>query len=105
MRASTNPCSTRHFCEHGNQPDQGRGFGFFAYDLNPTIRISLIASVAASNSQLPNQPNLDAFELTGAAIPDSANTNSYLDFRDYMENESSTEQRLTRRHYGESGKL
>lgn len=65
--------------------NQGQGFGFFAYNLNPTTRISLITSVAASNNQLPNQPNLPlAFALTGASIPNSANINSYLNFRDYM---------------------
>lgn len=68
-----------------NHTNQGQGFGFFAYELNPTTRISLITSVAASNNQLPNQPNLPpAFELTGATIPNSANINSYLNFRDYM---------------------
>ena len=37
--------------------NQGQGFGFFAYELNPTTRLSLITSAAASNNQLPNQPN------------------------------------------------
>ena len=68
-----------------NHTNQGQGFGFFAYNLNPTTRISLITSLAASNNQLPNQPNLPpAFDLTGASIPNSANINSYLNFRDYM---------------------
>ena len=49
--------------------DQGQGFGFFAYDLNPTTRLSLITSVAASDNQLPNQPNLTPqFQLTGVAL-------------------------------------
>ena len=33
----------------------GQGFGFFAYDVNPTTRLSLTTSVSASNNELPNQ--------------------------------------------------
>ena len=38
--------------------NQGQGFGFFAYDLDPTTRVSLITSFAASDNQLPNQNGL-----------------------------------------------
>src|SRR5271155_2913472 len=63
----------------------GQGFGFFSYDLNPTTRLSLIASVAASNNELPNQNNLvRGFKLMGAGNYPSADINSYLDFRDYL---------------------
>ncbi|MGH7814928.1 MAG: TonB-dependent receptor, partial [Candidatus Binataceae bacterium] len=65
--------------------NQGQAFGFFAYELNPTTRLSLIASVAASNNQLPNQANLaPQYQLTGAGYYPSANIDSYLDFRDYL---------------------
>ena len=53
--------------------------------MNPTTRLSLITSVAASNNQLPNQANLaPQFELTGVSYYPSADINSYLNFRDYL---------------------
>ncbi len=65
--------------------NQGQGFGFFAYDLNPTTRLSLITSVAASDNQLPNQANLKPqFQLTGLSYYPSPDINSYLNFRDYL---------------------
>src|SRR5580658_1139076 len=68
-----------------NHTDQGQGFGYFAYDLNPTTRLSLVTSVSASDNQLPNQPGLPtAFILTGAPYIPSSDINSYLDFRDYL---------------------
>ena len=66
-----------------NRTNQGQGFGFFAYDLNPTTRVSVITSFAASVNQLPNQAGLlPEFQLTGATIKPSADINSYLNFRD-----------------------
>jgi hypothetical protein len=38
--------------------NQGQGFGFFAYDVSSTTRLSLVTSVAVSDNQLPNQANL-----------------------------------------------
>ena len=68
-----------------NSTIQGQGFGFFAYDINRTTRLSLITSVAASNNELPNQPNLPPeFGLVGTGSYPSADINSYLDFRDYL---------------------
>ncbi len=65
--------------------DQGQGFGFFTYELTPDTRVSLIASAADSNNQLPNVPNLPpAFNLAGVANLQSANIDSALDFRDYF---------------------
>jgi hypothetical protein len=65
--------------------NQGQGFGFFAYDLNPTTRLSLITSMAASDNQLPNQANLvPEFKLSGVGPFPSAKINSYLNFRDYL---------------------
>src|SRR5208283_884058 len=68
-----------------NSTIQGQGFGFFAYDVNPTTRLSLTTSVSASNNELPNQNNLTPeFELKGVTNYPSADINSYLDFRDYL---------------------
>jgi len=68
-----------------NSTIQGQGFGFFAYDLNPTTRLSLITSVAVSNNELPNQANLTPeFNLAGTGSYPSADINSYLNFRDYL---------------------
>jgi outer membrane receptor protein involved in Fe transport len=68
-----------------NSTIQGQGFGFFAYDISDTTRLSLITSVAASNNELPNQPNLPPeFGLVGTGSYPSADINSYLDFRDYL---------------------
>jgi Carboxypeptidase regulatory-like domain/TonB-dependent Receptor Plug Domain len=65
--------------------NQGQGFGFFTYDFSPTTRLSLLTSVAASDNQLPNQPNLpQQFPLQGVTSYPSADINSYLNFRDYL---------------------
>jgi len=65
--------------------NQGQAFGFFAYALNPTTRLSLITSAAVSDNQLPNRANLTPqYQLTGVSYYPSANINSYLNFRDYL---------------------
>jgi outer membrane receptor protein involved in Fe transport len=65
--------------------NQGQGFGFFTWDFNPTTRLSLITSMAASDNQLPNQENLTPeFQLSGVGPYPSAHINSYLNFRDYL---------------------
>ena len=65
--------------------NQGQGFGFFTWDFNPTTRLSLITSMAASDNQLPNQANLvPEFKLTGVGPYPSEHINSYLNFRDYL---------------------
>ena len=68
--------------------NQGQGFGFFAYNLSPTTRLSLITSASASDNQLPNRPNLPPqFQLQDGSntlfLP-SADINSYLNFQDYL---------------------
>jgi hypothetical protein len=64
---------------------QGQAFGFFAYQLNPSTRLSLLLSAAASDNQLPNQAGLaPQFVLAGVADFPSAKINSYLNFRDYL---------------------
>jgi hypothetical protein len=68
-----------------NSTIQGQGFGFFTYWLNPTTKLSLITSVAASNNELPNQANLTPlYKLVGTGNYPSADINSYLNFRDYL---------------------
>jgi TonB dependent receptor/Carboxypeptidase regulatory-like domain/TonB-dependent Receptor Plug Domain len=68
-----------------NYTNQGQAFGFFSYNLNPTTRLSLITSMAASDNQLPNQNNLiPQFQLAGVTDYPSADINSYLNFRDYL---------------------
>jgi hypothetical protein len=68
-----------------NHTNQGQAFGFFAYNVNPTTRLSLITSVAASDNQLPNQNDLTPqFPLAGVSNYPSADINSYLNFRDYL---------------------
>jgi TonB dependent receptor/Carboxypeptidase regulatory-like domain/TonB-dependent Receptor Plug Domain len=65
--------------------NQGQGFGFFTYNLNSTTRLSLVTSVAASDNQLPNRPNLTPqYQLSGVSYEPSADINSYLNFRDYL---------------------
>ena len=65
--------------------NQGQGFAFFTYNLNPTTQLSLITSAAASNNQLPNRPNLtQGYQFTGATYEPSADINSYLNFREYL---------------------
>ena len=64
---------------------QGQGFGFFAYDLDPSTRLSLVLSASASDNQLPNVPGLpQVFTLAGVPTYASADINSYLNFRDYL---------------------
>ena len=66
--------------------NQGQGFGFFAYNLNPTTRISLITSVAASNNQLTQsgQPSARVPARRREHSYPSADIKSYLNFRDYL---------------------
>jgi outer membrane cobalamin receptor len=61
----------------------GQVFGFFTYDPDPHNRISLTVSADTSNNQLPNVANLaPQFTLAGATDFQSADINSYLNFRD-----------------------
>jgi len=64
---------------------QGQAFGFFSYAVNPNTKLSLMLSAAASDNQLPNVPGLaPQFTLAGVPTFQSANINSYLNFRDYL---------------------
>jgi len=64
---------------------QGQTFGYFTYPLDDTTKLSLIASAAASNNELPNVPGLDQqFNLAGVDNFSSAAINSHLNFQDYL---------------------
>jgi outer membrane receptor protein involved in Fe transport len=66
-----------------DETNQGQGFGYLSYQLNDITKLSVIVSSSASNNQLPNVPNLPAqFTLAGVNTLNSANINSYLNFRD-----------------------
>jgi len=49
-----------------NHSDQGLGFGYFSYLLNPTTRLSLVSGVDVNSFQIPANPGQDqAFMLNG----------------------------------------
>jgi outer membrane receptor protein involved in Fe transport len=49
-----------------NITNQGQGFGYFTYELNPLNKLSLITGVSVNNSEIPNSPNLPPlFNLKG----------------------------------------
>jgi outer membrane receptor protein involved in Fe transport len=41
-----------------NITNQGQGFGYFTYELNPLTKISLTTGISVDNSEIPDQPNL-----------------------------------------------
>jgi hypothetical protein len=68
-----------------NITNQGQGFGYFTYQLNPLTKLSLTTGVSANNSEVPNTPNLPPlFKLAGAdaAIYPSTDINESLN-QDY----------------------
>jgi outer membrane receptor protein involved in Fe transport len=51
-----------------NITNQGQGFGYFNYDINPFTKLSLITAVSVNNSELPNRSNLPPlFNLNGVS--------------------------------------
>jgi len=49
-----------------NISNQGQGFGYFTYQMNPLTKLSLITGVSVNNSEVPNTPNLPPlFKLAG----------------------------------------
>ncbi len=53
--------------------NQGSGFGFFSYFLNPTTRLSLITGTAVSHFQIPANPGQpQVFALAGVPVYPSA---------------------------------
>lgn len=50
-----------------NITNQGQGFGYFTYQINPLTKLSLTTGVSVNNSEVPNQPDLPvSFSLNGA---------------------------------------
>lgn len=58
--------------------NQGQGFGYFSYFLNPTTRLSLMTGTAINGYQIPGQPDLPvAFPISGVTTyPNSADTSA-----------------------------
>jgi hypothetical protein len=69
-----------------DRTQQGQAFGFFAYPVSASSKLSLLLSGARSSNQLPNVPGL-APQYTLAGIdpaPPSSAIDSDLDFSDYL---------------------
>jgi outer membrane cobalamin receptor len=61
--------------------NQGQAFGYFSYPLDDKTKLSVVASAAGSNNQLPNVPNLmPQFTLAGVNNLNPAAINSYLNY-------------------------
>ena len=58
--------------------NQGQGFGYFSYFLNPTTRLSLIAGTAINGYQIPGEPDLPVvFPIHGVTnYPNSGDTSA-----------------------------
>ena len=53
--------------------NQGSGFGYFSYFLNPTTRLSLITGAAVNHFQIPANPDQpQVFTLAGVPVYPSA---------------------------------
>jgi outer membrane receptor protein involved in Fe transport len=68
-----------------NITNQGQGFGYFTYEVNPLTKLSFITGVSVNNSEIPTQPGLPPlFTLAGAnpANYPSSKINESLD-QDY----------------------
>lgn len=67
--------------------NQGQGLGYFAYELNPLTKLSLLTGVSVNNSEIPNQPGLSPqYSLVGvdpASYPSTA-LNESLDQNYYF---------------------
>jgi hypothetical protein len=51
---------------HHNGTNQGEGFGYFTYQINPLTKLSLTTGVSVNNSEIPTQPDLPPlFTLAG----------------------------------------
>ncbi len=70
-----------------NLTNQGQGFGYFTYEINPLTKLSLITGVSVNDSQIPNQPGLPPlYTLSGVspasypptAIDESLDQNYYF---------------------------
>jgi len=55
---------------------QGKGFGYFSYLLNPTNRLNVVLGSSVSEYQVPNNPGQQpSYDLTGASVVPSAQLN------------------------------
>jgi outer membrane receptor protein involved in Fe transport len=66
--------------------DQGQGFGYLTYTVNPTTQLSLITEMTVAHNQFPNVPGeTPEFKLSGVNPADfpSSEINSTLDQQDY----------------------
>jgi outer membrane receptor protein involved in Fe transport len=53
--------------------DQGRGFGYLSYQIDPASRVSLLFNLSAGQFQIPDTPRLNPrFSIAHAPPPDSA---------------------------------
>src|ERR1700691_1911292 len=69
-----------------DRTDQGQGFAYLTYAINPTTQLSLISGMTVASNQFPNRPGLPPmFTLEGAnpANYPSADINSSVDPQDY----------------------
>lgn len=70
-----------------NITNQGQGFGYFSYQINPLTKLSLLTGVSVNHSEIPDQPGLSAeYPLAGVdpasypstAIDESLDQNYYF---------------------------
>jgi outer membrane receptor protein involved in Fe transport len=69
-----------------DQVNQGQGFAYLTYTINPTTKLSLISGMTVAANQFPNTPGLvPMFTLEGVNPADfpSSKINSSLDQQDY----------------------
>lgn len=69
-----------------DETDQGQGFAYLTYEINPTTQLSLISGMTVAGNQFPNRPALPPmFTLAGVnpANYPSADINSSVDQQDY----------------------
>jgi outer membrane receptor protein involved in Fe transport len=69
-----------------DRTNQGQGFAYLTYGINPTTQLSLISGLTVASNQFPNRPDLlPTFSLAGVNPTNypSANIDSSLDKQDY----------------------
>lgn len=69
-----------------DKTDQGQGFAYLTYEINPTTELSLISGMTVASNQFPNRPDLlPMYTLAGVnpANYPSTDINSSVDQQDY----------------------
>jgi outer membrane receptor protein involved in Fe transport len=75
---------TRSFRPIHDETDQSRLFGYMAYHIDDTSRITLLVNGSDSDFQIPNTPNVpQAFTLTGVPFYNSADINENQNEQSY----------------------